>query len=333
MRHAALPRLHALQALRFVAAFAVMVHHSLTAFGPPLTDVVVGAAGVDIFFVISGVVIGYADHDDGALRFAAKRVIRVIPLYWLATLVYGIFRYYAWHEDPTWDRVLRSLFLVPDFAGPWVPIYYPAWTLCFELAFYALFGSLLPWLGRNTTLAAALIAAGLAAMRIPVPFVPGAHFDTILFIEFAAGLLLAEAWRRGFSLPARLGALAMAIGCVGFAARPSFGFDLRVVWWGVPAMLLVIGALSLEQVRLFRARSLTLGGDASYALYLFHIPVMEGLVMACAALHVQLSGRIRFVVLRESLLLGVALAAGIAVHLWVERPVLRSLRRLVPAPR
>ncbi len=113
VRHAALPRLHALQALRFVAAFAVMVHHSLTAFGPPLTDVVVGAAGVDIFFVISGVVIGYADHDDGALRFAAKRVIRVIPLYWLATLVYGIFRYYAWHEDPTcarcfWSPILRG---------------------------------------------------------------------------------------------------------------------------------------------------------------------------------------------------------------------------------
>ena len=321
-----LPRLQALQALRFVAAAAVMVHHSLTAFGPSLTNIMVGSAGVDVFFVISGVVIGYMDHDDGARRFAIKRLIRVIPLYWLATLVYGIFRYYFWHEAPETARILHSLFLVPDFSNGWVPIYYPAWTLSFELAFYVLFGALLPIAGRHTALSAAIVAIGLSRMPVPVPFVAGALFGTPLFLEFGAGLLLAESIRRGFRLPAALGTLSVILGVAGFAVRRDYPGDLRPVDWGIPAFLLVLGALSLERSRLFRWKPLVIGGDASYALYLFHIPAMEGMVFACAALGIDLQSRIRFIALREILLLGAALIVGVAVHRFIERPMLGFLR-------
>jgi exopolysaccharide production protein ExoZ len=306
-----------------------MVHHSLTAFGPNLTTVMVGSAGVDVFFVISGVVIGYMDHDDGVARFAIKRFIRVMPLYWLSTLVYGIFRYYFWHDIPVTGRILHSIFLVPDFSGEWVPIYYPAWTLSFELAFYILFGALLPIAGRRTALAASIIAIALSSLPIPVPFESGAFFGTPLFLEFGAGLLLAEAIRAGFRLPASLGVLCVGLGLAGFAARYGYPADLRPIQWGIPAFLLVLGTLSLEQSRIFYWRPLIVGGDASYALYLFHIPVMEGMVFACAALKIDLQSRFRFIALRELLLLGSALIVGLAIHRFIERPMLEALRKLL----
>jgi len=68
--------LYSIQALRFFAAVGVVIHHSLTSLGAQMTTVLVGAAGVDVFFVISGVVIGSMDSRDGVLTFAIKRLIR-----------------------------------------------------------------------------------------------------------------------------------------------------------------------------------------------------------------------------------------------------------------
>jgi exopolysaccharide production protein ExoZ len=314
-----------------VAVFAVMVHHSLTAFGPPLTGVMVGAAGVDVIFVISGVVIGYMDHDDGALRFAFKRVIRVVPLYWLATLFYGFFRNLVLHDEIGWDRVLRSLFLVPDFSTAWVPIYYPGWSLCFELSFYAIFGLLLPLKRLGTTKAALLGCLFLAAVSIPVPFAHGAHFDTRPFAEFAAGLLLSELARVRFRLPTDLAVLSIALSALGFGFRYGYPDEFRIINWGIPAILLVLGCMSLERIRLFSWRPLIALGDASYAIYLSHIPLMEMFVVGGAAYGVDLHSRIRFIILREVLMLGTALAGGLAIHRWLERPLLRYLRRLLPS--
>ena len=216
--------------------------------------------------------------------------------------MYGVFRYFVWQENPTWDRVLRSLFLVPDFSGPWVPIYYPAWTLCFEIALF------------------------VAVVPIPVPFGGGAYFSTLPCLEFAAGLLMAEAWRRGFALPRRVAFMCLGLAVCGFAVRAEYQGLARVIVWGVPAALLVIGALSLEHARLFRWRALIAGGDASYALYLFHVPVMEGLYQGLIHEGVDLHSRTRFVALREVVLLATATLAGLLIHSTLERPILSRLR-------
>ncbi len=51
-----------------------------------------GAAGVDIFFVLSGFLMLYTNAPqfgkDGAWRiFLLRRVVRIVPLYWLCTLI------------------------------------------------------------------------------------------------------------------------------------------------------------------------------------------------------------------------------------------------------
>jgi hypothetical protein len=60
---------------------------------------------------------------------------------------------------------------------------------------------------------------------------------------------------------------------------------------------------------------------------------MEMLVHEANVLAIDLESRIRFVLLREAVLLSAALAVGVAVHLWIEQPMLRFLRRVALRPR
>lgn len=77
-------RLNSIHFLRFVAVMAVVVHHFpaiyVLASGRPQAWIV-GAAGVEVFFVISGVVIGLAIDHYGTIDFVARRWIRIVPLH------------------------------------------------------------------------------------------------------------------------------------------------------------------------------------------------------------------------------------------------------------
>jgi len=100
-------------------------------------------------------------------------LIRLIPLYWLATLAYVQERYITFGLVPGWGHVIHSLLLLPDFSEPnWFPIYVPAWTLCFEAAFYLMFALLLPLARPSPVLAAIIISASLTALQVPNPLAP-----------------------------------------------------------------------------------------------------------------------------------------------------------------
>jgi peptidoglycan/LPS O-acetylase OafA/YrhL len=73
-----------IQLLRAIAALSVVYVHCTTAgdYNFPST----GAFGVDIFFIISGFIIAYAVSENTEL-FLVKRIVRIAPLYILATIV------------------------------------------------------------------------------------------------------------------------------------------------------------------------------------------------------------------------------------------------------
>jgi exopolysaccharide production protein ExoZ len=99
--------------------------------------------------------------------------------------------------------------------------------------------------------------------------------------------------------------------------------SLERVWaWGIPAALLVGGALAIEPH--LKGAWLKIGiylGDASYAIYLVHWPLLAVLNWQLHQRHVAQSNTIVCVLF----LLG--LSAGIAVHQFVERPVNGALSR------
>ena len=111
-----------LQYLRAVAALMVVFHHARWLFP---ADCILntaawsefGSRGVDIFFVISGFVMAYSTRsfDPAGSRpaqaadFLVKRLIRVVPLYWVATLWTA--RRIIWHGNVDLDLVKDFLFL------------------------------------------------------------------------------------------------------------------------------------------------------------------------------------------------------------------------------
>lgn len=272
------PRYESIQALRAGAALLVVLFH--------LGILPNGHTGVDLFFVISGFIMGAISVNERPARFVYRRVSRIAPLYWLVTLamcvlffVPGLMRNF----DFTAEQLIKSLLFIPYFneAGELYPLVVPGWTLNFEMFFYLIFAAALftPW-PRRATMAALVVLTGLGVMLAPTrPFALIATSPLIL--EFAGGLLLS---RRAGAIPARLGFALAAIGVVGLAAMviglvtPGEGLR-RVVLAGLPSMLLLAGVLSLEAAgRWPKLSSAVFLGNISYSLYLTHglvLPLVE----------------------------------------------------------
>jgi exopolysaccharide production protein ExoZ len=271
--------LFSVQYLRAVAALMVVAYHATrqTAF-----KFEIGAAGVDVFFVISGFILWTiaAENPVSPGKFLLRRVQRVAPLYWVLTLLVvsacalwpGIF----FDARPTWPHTLLSLAFIqhmnPD-GGPF-PVITAGWTLNYEAIFYLIFTAVLfaPRRWRLALMTAALIALPAYGYFIrQESYIMGANMH---FLQFAAGVWLAEA-RTRHMLPERRSAIILAsLGLAGFGLLQAFQVHVhfwRPIVWGVPAFALVAGLIAAEaDGGLKRIAWLHVLGDASYSIYLAH---------------------------------------------------------------
>ncbi|SLN53649.1 Acyltransferase family protein [Roseivivax jejudonensis] len=338
------PTLVHLQYLRGLAALMVVVHHVVKAregFFSPLAGSDFGRAGVLIFFVLSGFIIAHVSSADRPAAFALRRVVRVVPLYWVLTLVFFAIQV---RHDPSLavlaeraPELLASLFFVPhmhETADRIWPILVPGWTLNYEMFFFALFLAGLV-VGRPRRVVPALIAAlVIAGLALPGSDPRWVTWTSPLLLLFVVGIALAEAWRRwdlSRAWPALpLGAVVLAAGAVGVApgaaAQPTLA---------VGAALVTLGTLGC-QARWPERRVPLLGplGDASYSLYLSHTIALIVLLKILGAL--PLGGWSQFAVV-TTLAVGACWVIGLLCYRWIERPMLHSHRRIVarilrPAP-
>jgi exopolysaccharide production protein ExoZ len=316
-------RLNSVHFLRFFAAAAVVMHHAISNYQ---STVMVGAAGVDVFFVISGIVICLAlNSTEKPGSFALKRLIRVYPMLWIATIVYAFVRHHDYGEVETAERMARSMLMIPEFGREWWAIYYPAWTLGYELFFYGAATLALLFAGKSARVVCLMAMAFLAVVRLPVPFVPGRYFDTTLYLEFCFGVAISVAVDRGFILDRAMGGLLIILSFAAFALNYGIMGE-RQIEWGIPAAMLVFGMLSFDDAPILRNRYIVLGGSASYSIYLTHIPVVE---LIGVWLHDTAPSVLNHPVIASLLAFIPAILAGILVHLYVEKPVLAFARRLL----
>ena len=149
-------RIYTLQYLRALAALAVVALHGANRVADALpaalaSVLALGHAGVDLFFVISGFIM-WSIARDAAISpatFLARRIIRVAPPYWIATLVWvGLVSAigYDW-ITVTAEHTFLSLGFVPHFSPTfwdrvW-PVVMPDWTLNYEMFFYLVFAGTL----------------------------------------------------------------------------------------------------------------------------------------------------------------------------------------------
>jgi peptidoglycan/LPS O-acetylase OafA/YrhL len=180
--HPRRPELRALTGLRAVAAIAVVVSHVGVPKGLP--EEVARAAhsgyiGVPLFFMLSGVVLGYNypqltfRQTRRTVKFYIARVARVMPLYWVMVAYCALFYLAIGHEQHPWAFV-QNVFAVQTWS-PSVLVaqsYYngPGWSIGVELFFYLLFPFLVPVVAgvarRSGARGLALIVAAAAAVTI-----------------------------------------------------------------------------------------------------------------------------------------------------------------------
>ena len=346
-----------IQILRAVAALGVLVHHTAhevaakTGVTVPFGEFVVGAGGVDLFFVISGFVMVYASErlfaQPGASRvFFLRRLARIVPLYWAATAILVGYVYVAHRIFPppfiTTEGVIASFLFVPWPLpnGIMAPVHALGWTLNYEMFFYAVFAVaiMLPRRGAVfavTALFALLVGLGLF-VRLPQPF---AFWFSPIILEFCFGMLIALAWREGRRLPRWASLLLIVAALAAYAASAVWGpfVAWRALEWGVPGAMLV-AALALARETPASgpvARVFVFLGDASYSLYLVHAIVIPAVRRLMPAFDPVLMPW-----LYALALIGASIAAACVSYLWFERPITRScsdgsggLRKRLSAPR
>lgn len=334
--------LYSLQALRAMAATMVVIFHAYVHLDvrgiipgiPAIVDA--GRAGVDIFFVISGFIMVYISKDSfgrpgASADFIIRRIIRVAPMYWFYTFLIASILFMAPHlfsEGKSLDlnHLMASLFFIPwqNTIGDTKPVLNVGWTLNFEMYFYALFALLLQLSRRYfLPLLSIILLCGAVAGFTGETFPVMLHVVTSpLLLEFLIGCFIGSWYIRQVDTPKSMGVVFFLVGMA--LLLLSGIFDViqapRIIKWGIPAALIVCGALLMERHRIARFPSLLVRlGDSSYSLYLSHIFAIS----AIGKLWMMLFGSM------YALFIVVATAGSVLVghlsYVVFERPVTRHL--------
>ncbi|GGB41358.1 acyltransferase [Tistrella bauzanensis] len=335
-------RLISIQILRAVAASMVLVYHLFdifTTYGlSPARWFQIGASGVDIFFVISGFIVAHTAGDTDRAGFLAKRLVRIIPIYWLLTLSIFAIGEAAPHLLNTTRTdllgMIQSLLFIPFTreAGGIFPLIPVGWTLNYEMLFYLVFAACMTTSTARSVLRVSVVLVALAIAGW-VAAANGRYFDTAaiqfytrgIVIEFIYGMVLCLIWRTAPGWLPRIWPL-LPLGMVLLATVSTMkGIRLpREIVYGLPALCIVAGTLALRVPDNRLSRIGATLGDASYAMYLVHAYVihlatkslaMAGLTSPLAAIT---GGIVTYAVVAM---------VSIGLYRGIEAPLNRRLRR------
>lgn len=316
-----------LQSLRFVAALMVVYVHAaqlaVKATGSygllPPEFPLAGQAGVDIFFVISGVIIAKTAVELSWQEFAWKRFRRIFPFYFIIC-IFGLLITVRSGTAITGRDLLATFFLWPATDVMTLPLVPVAWTLCYEALFYA--AATLVLAGRRWLFP--VLGLFVASMALGQH---GAVFQFLgnpLILEFLFGVALAHApafqhakWGIPLGAAIILGAGFFDLAPLGNALEYLRGDEafLRVAVYGLPATLIVWGVMQFRG----RASAWTRQGDASYSLYLTHSLFMPMFFVIWNVIPFP-----------TDLIIVISMAASVfcgwRIHLAIEKPILNAFK-------
>jgi len=341
---------------RFVAAGLVLVTHSTLYYGKYVDDSVrvwhFGEIGVPIFFVISGIVMVMSStrltrDAAGSREFAIRRLIRIVPLYWLATAVATtIFYGLPWvvervrsgitlpwvSEGASLDVVytVKSFLFVPalnpegatDPGLPYAPIHGVGWTLLHEMFFYALFALVMLARGRPARWASAVIVGLYVLGRVVEPTDPILDMMTRAYnLYFVVGMVIGTVVVWGDRHRRLTQALTWGLTVVALAKWLLPGLT---GWFPLDPLPLALGAAMLAFTALPMPGPARVGvqlGNSSYSLYLFH-PIVAPAVILVLDKALSLGAPVTITVTWF-----VTVAVGHGIYLWVENPLTRWTKR------
>ena len=294
------------------------------------------------FFVLSGFIITFIHRGDfgrpSRLRpYLRKRAVRIYPTYLACSpLVYFLAASHSLAARIAADRLdvlVKALLLVPQdpavVGGTGAPVIVVAWSLQYELMFYAAIGLAVI---HPLLFVAALLFGG--EFRLGGGRADGAVSLYVLrqpaMLLFGMGMATAWLLQSGWRMPKPLAVAAVAgvlFFCVG-AAEAIFGKEPHYaklnLAYGLCAAVVILALVQAERERpgRFENRAVAVLGDASYAMYLIHFPLIAVLCKVAVAL--GLHGFWGAVVAFIGIFICCVLAS-VLFYLGLERPMLRVL--------
>lgn len=265
-----------------------------------------GAFGVDLFFIISGFIICYAtnrNEPNRAINYIIRRVFRIYPL-----LLAGITFYYILiFEGSDLLFYVRSLIPLGHNISEGSPFFgynmlTPAWTLTYEILFYAIFlmAMLINHKHRALICIALLVTMvfGIQYSQVETVTLQGYNKNSFLegsilhapltilaspmFIDFIYGIVIYEiSTMRIFNNNTLLNkciypvcVLLLSISTVMIVSCQVYGHGPMV--WGIWSAWLVLSLVIMEKISSFKELPLlNFFGDISYSLYLTHVIVID----------------------------------------------------------
>ena len=327
-----------------MAAVSVVLHHIFRAIfinsadgaanpvqGAPAVFIEMLSTGVDLFFILSGFLMvyisdSYLSGKNSKSDFMIQRIIRIWPNYAVVTsliLLFAVLRSKSLDLFELQPIRLLSYLFIPSFNknGLVQPILGVGWTLNYEIFFYLVFTASL-FLFRERLLLGLGLLIGLAIIignSVGGRFALTEFMQNTIMIEFLFGGLIASFYKRcrvsGF-----VAAGVMGTGLVLLILLSPFCDDnvYRFIARGVPCSLLFYGLIQIEH-KYEWPRFLVFLGDASYSIYLVHVPVIYGVLPKLQQLFLK-NGLVQYWNVAGILILfTVSISIGLIFYIIVER--------------
>jgi peptidoglycan/LPS O-acetylase OafA/YrhL len=337
-----------LDGMRGVGAILVVWGHTMVFWGGPVTALPPIPFCVDLFFILSGYVIGFAYEPRLAagmtpVTFLRQRLIRLYPLYFLGLIVGALaFAVAAFGDAQKMTNVglslIPQLFMLPspdlNGSGDLYPLNMPSWTLLFELFANIVF--VLIWKRLTTPVLVAITALAAVVLAVctfsygtldqgPSWFNFWGGFARAMFGFFCGVLIYRTAGRpqkpaqkrSWWAIPCAFVAVALAFVPQTEATKPFIELAI-VIGIGYP---LVRWGQSMQPPKWVAGVFASLGA-ISYAVYMIHYPLYEFMKRA----------NWKFPALSHEwapwtgiALMAVTLALGWIAERYYDRPVRRAL--------
>jgi len=307
-----------------------------------------GNAGVDLFFVISGFIMVYIQPKQisslsALLRFWAHRVTRIYPPYWLISLallpiwIFSPNLFNNFYHNKV--DVVRSFLLFPQNYTPLLGV---GWTLIHEVYFYLVVSLALVFGFRGRVFFGLIWFSLILSVFAKFGYT---NFNNIRILQlvfspfsmtFLLGYILGLLYPFFHSIPRWVMFSTLGIGVsssfVGFLWIPNVGVYpnnnhlFRFVAYGIPCFLIVGSSIGLERVCSEWIKSLKILGDASYAVYLLHLPIISGFYAVIKKMHITNAFSLA---LAATLCFSTCMGVAIVFNKVIESRTLRASRYMI----
>lgn len=258
-----------------------------------------GSIGVPLFFIISGFIMYLTTYQiewnkEKIKNFIVKRAVRIIPLYYLATLVYIMASYQLYFYLIEYPKLLLpTIFFYPTYAnliGPsyGMPILKVGWSLNYEVYFYLLLAlsfmfKKYRWYFFSSIVIVTLIIIPILTRGYVMQDLRQwytfhiSYFSLItnpVILFFVLGLLIGKLYQSAINFNRII--LANLFVIASFINFAGYYFDLFHVFSGFISHLfncglLILSTLLRDKIKPYKIPNFFIYlGDISFSLYLVH---------------------------------------------------------------